>query len=152
MDIRMNQLHNTEIDKWIMERHYLKSVPAGAVLRLEFLDSNNKRIGAMMWGRPVARMLGRKNLLELTRMYFIDETERFIESKCLGMARKHIRKYYPQIKGLVAYCSEGEGHKGVVYMADNWFELGKSKGGSWENRKGRKDRDLSDKIRFVRSP
>jgi hypothetical protein len=108
----------------------------------------------MMWGRPTARSLDRENILELTRMYLIDDTEEFAESKALAMARKHIRKNYPKIKGLLAYSSTGEGHEGKIYAADNWFPLGltKKRSNGWTSRDARLDRDLSQKIRWVRSP
>lgn len=153
-NLRLIQLHNTEIDKWIKERHYLHSTPAGAVLRLEFVDDNGHRIGAMMWGRPVSPKVDQKHTLELTRMYFVDDTEHCAESKALAMARKYIRKHYPEIKGLIAYSSTAERHKGTIYIADGWFKVSetKSANGSWENRSGRKNRDLSIKIKFARTP
>jgi len=150
----IKQVHSIEIDKWIRERHYLKSVPAGAVIRLEFLNDVGIRIGAMMWGRPVSPKVDQKHTLELTRMYFIDETEHCTESKAFGMARKHIRKYYPHIKGLIAYSSTAEKHEGTIYKADGWFLISKSnsQNGSWENRPGRTNRDLSIKMKYARSP
>ena len=30
--MKLNILHSTEVDKWIKERHYLHSTPAGALL------------------------------------------------------------------------------------------------------------------------
>lgn len=152
--LQIREIHSTELDKWIKERHYLKSTPAGAVLRLEFLDDSGKRIGAMMWGRPISPKCDQLHTLELTRMYFIDETEHCVESKALGMARKYIRKHYSRINGLIAYSSTEEGHKGTIYIADGWFKISetKSKNGSWENRSGRKDRDLSTKFKFGRTP
>lgn len=108
----------------------------------------------MMWGRPTARSLDRDSLLELTRMYLIDETEPFAESRALAIARKHIRKHYPTIKGLLAYSSMGAGHEGKIYAADNWFPLGltRKRLNGWTSREARTDRDLSQKIRWVRSP
>ncbi|MNI45225.1 hypothetical protein D3C76_224520 [compost metagenome] len=122
--MRVEVTTSTELDRWISDHHYLHSTPAGARLRLWIMDGNGDRIGAMMWGRPTARSLDRENLLELTRMYLIDDTEPFAESKALSMARKYIRKHYPQIKGLLAYSSTGEGHAGTVYLADGWFPFG----------------------------
>ena len=149
----LNIVHNTELDAWIKERHYLHSTPAGAVIRMEFLDGAQRRIGAMLWGRPTSRMLDQTHLLQLTRMYFIDDTDPCVESQALGKARRYIRKHYPQIKGLISYCSTAEHHKGVVYLADGWFKLSESRsGGSWESRPGRCNRDLSPKIKFARSP
>lgn len=142
-----------ELDRWITARHYLHSTPAGAVLRLEFLDGG-ERIGAMLWGRPTAPKLDQEHILQLTRMYFVDETEPFAESRALGMARKYIRKHLPRIKGLITYASTAERHKGTIYLADGWFRLGESKsyGRGWESRAGRVSRDMGTKFRYVRTP
>lgn len=142
--------HSTELDKWIAERHYLHSTPAGAVLRMSF-EENGKRIGAMMWGRNPSPKQDQTNVLCLTRMFFVDDTAPFVESKALGMARKFIRKYCPEIKGLVAYCSTGAGHEGTVYKADGWFEVSRTSP-SRDCRPGRKNVDTSGKIKYVRSP
>lgn len=146
--------HTKELDQWIKERHYLQSVPAGAKLRMWVLDDKGETIGAMMWGRPSARMLNKDLLLELTRMFFVNNTEPFVESRTLAMARKIIRKYMPKIKGLITYSSTGQGHDGVIYRADNWFPFGQTKGGKWNirNGKSRKNIDTSPKIRWLRSP
>jgi len=151
-NIRLYEEHDTTVDKWIIEHHYLHSTPAGAIIRLCFKDQAEQVIGCMMWGRPSSRKNDQTAILELTRMCFLDDTEPYVESKCLGMARKHIRKHYAKVKGLIAYCSTGAGHEGTIYMADNWYRLGGSKGGSWESRENRTDRDLSQKIRWTRSP
>lgn len=65
----MREVHSTQIDKWIQQNHYLHSTPAGAVFRLEFLE-NEKRIGAMMWGRPIAPKLDQEHILQLTRLFY----------------------------------------------------------------------------------
>lgn len=153
--MNVREVHSIELDRWIAEHHYLKSTPAGAVLRLEFIeDDNGKRIGGMMWGRPTAPKSDQKNLLQLTRMYFVDDTPHCAESHALSMARKYIRKHYPQIKGLITFASTGHQHEGIIYQADGWFEISRSKSpaGSWENRNGRIDRDLSIKIKYCRTP
>ncbi|AHD06447.1 hypothetical protein [Paenibacillus larvae] len=152
MQIHVEACRSTEIDKWIASRHYLKSTPAGAKLRLWILDEKRNRIGAMMWGRPTARNLDGNRLLELTRMCVIDDTDPFVESKALSLARKMIRKTMPDIKGLIAYSSTGQEHEGTIYEADNWFVLGVSKSGRWSNRPGREDRDTSVKKRWCRTP
>jgi len=151
--MRLIRSHTIEFDGWIKEHHYLKSTPPGAKLRLWVLDDRGETIGAMMWGRPSARLLDKDSLLELTRMFFIDDTEPFVESRALAMARKLIRKYMPKIKGLIAYSSTGQGHDGVIYKADNWFEFGKSQGDKWTRKnRERADKDISPKIRWLRSP
>lgn len=150
----MQQVHSQELDCWLKERHYLHSTPAGAILRLEFLDDDRVRIGAMMWGRPVSPKVDQIHILELTRMYFIDEAPKNTESRALSMARKYIRKHYPHILGLIAYSSTAEGHQGTIYQADGWFKISETQSphGTWQNRPGRYDRDLSIKLKFARSP
>lgn len=152
--LRLEVSRSTEIDRWIAERHYLKSVPAGARLRLWVIDDVGNRIGAMMWGRPTARSLDQHKILELTRLYMVDDTTHCAESRALSMARKHIRKHLPEIKGLIAYSSIGVGHEGTIYSADGWFAIGKTRKrkAGWTSRVGREDRDLSQKIKWVRSP
>ena len=150
--MKLNIVHSTELDGWIKERHYLHSTPAGAVIRMEFLDDDGNRIRAMMWGRNTSPKVDYSDQLCLTRMFFLDDTERFVESRALGMARKYIRKHHPAIMGLVAYSSTGEGHEGTVYKADGWFKVSPTRNKSRDARPGRKNLDTSSKIKWVRSP
>jgi hypothetical protein len=108
----------------------------------------------MMWGRPTSRHYDQNGILELTRMFFVDDTEPYAESKALAMSRKHIRKHYPEVKGLLAYSSTGQGHEGTIYAADNWFRIGKTDGGKWsgKDRENRKNIDISGKWRWARTP
>lgn len=161
--------HTTATDNWIKRHHYLHSTPAGAVIRMEFwipaqeaaelcteADLSGERclVGAMLWGRPVSPQIDQKHILELTRCCFLDFMPPNTESFCLAKARTWIRKYKPEIKGLIAYASTAERHRGTIYLADGWFKVGETKSvyGSWENRPGRMNRDLSKKLKFARSP
>lgn len=148
--MKLEECKTKEVDRYIAENHYLHSTPAGAKLRLWVLDDNNNIIGAMMWGRPTARTYNHERILELTRLFMIDETEPNAESKALGMARKLIRTKLPQIKGLISYSSTGEEHKGTIYEADGWFAVGLTEAKKW-NKEGRANIDISQKIRWVRS-
>ena len=149
--MKLNILHTVEIDKWIAARHYLHSTPAGAVLRMEILDDDGRRIGGMMWGRNPSPKQPQSGVLCLTRMVCVDDTEPYAESRALAMARKYIRKHCPQIKGLVAYSSTGAGHEGTIYQADGWFEVSRT-AGSRDYRQGRKNIDTSVKIKWCRTP
>lgn len=148
--MRLELSHSTDVDKYIIANHYLHSAPAGAKLRFWVLDDSGNIIGAMMWGRPTARTYDYNRIMELTRLYMIDDTEPCAESKAIAMARKYIRKHMPDIKGLISYSSTGEGHQGTIYLADGWFAVGQTKSGSW-TKEGRKNIDTSAKIRWVRS-
>lgn len=167
--------HTTATDDWIKAHHYLHSAPAGARVRMEFyiscaeanqivhetgmlmdLDRLDDKylIGAIMWGRPTSRKVDQKAILELTRCCFLDFMPKNTESKGLAKARAWIRKNLPEVKGLIAYSSTGESHRGTIYLADGWFKVAEAESphASWETRSGRKNRDLSVKYKFARSP
>lgn len=168
--------HTTATDNWIKQHHYLHSTPAGARVRMEFyipysdayqfvketgvslsdLDMRDGKylVGAMMWGRPTSRKIDQKAILELTRCCFLDFMPKNTESKGLAKARAWIRKHLPDVKGLIAYSSTAESHQGTIYLADGWFKVSESESphASWETRGGRKNRDLSVKYKFARSP
>ncbi len=84
--MKLNIVHSTKIDEYIRENHYLHTTPAGAILRMEFLDENGCRIGAMLWGRNPSPKQEQREVLCLTRMYFQDDTEPYVESHALAMA------------------------------------------------------------------
>ena len=153
MNIHLEIEHSREIDEWIRQHHYLGTVPAGAVLRMRFIDDvTGETIGGMLWGRNPSPKQDQYNQLCLTRMYFVDNTEHYIESHALSMARKYIRKHMPKIKGVVAYSSTGVGHEGIVYQADGWVNVSTTKSGCRDCRDGRKNVDTSAKIKWVRTP
>lgn len=140
---------------WIAEYHYTKSAPPGYVLALEFL-SGSERFGGMLWGRPTSRAIDSRLWLELTRMYFVDDTPANTESRGLALARRFIRTWGPNVRGLLAYANPSVGHEGKVYLADGWAPFGRtsSRTVGWRNRPGRKRSfgDDAPKLRFVRTP
>ena len=60
----------------------------------------------------------------------------------------------PEIKGLIAYASTAERHRGTIYLADRWFKVSETKSAysSWESRPGRANHDLSRNFKFARNP
>jgi hypothetical protein len=149
--LRLMESHSKQLDIWIAERHYLGYCPPGAKLRL-WVFSNNEPIGAMMFGRPSSRFYDNGTVWELTRFVFEDGTQHCVESQALAMARKYIRKHFPQIKGLVSYSSPANDHHGTIYQADNWFQLGWTTGGTWDSKSHphRRNADTTRKARWVR--
>lgn len=149
-----------ELLMWTGENHYRGCTPPGCVCGLEVV-SGRERIGALILGRPSAPAFNRggydvDTLLELTRMYMVDETERNAESKALAMMRKHVRLWYPIVGLLIAYSDPSEGHKGTIYEADNWVKFGvtgdRTRSTGWNSRPGRKPTAGSSKQRWIRTP
>jgi hypothetical protein len=155
MNVRRAQPNETrELKNWIKAHHYLKSTPPSSVCMLEFTELGC-RIGAAMIGRPASRNIDAGKILELTRMYFIDDTPANTESRALGMLRKFIRTWFPGIKLLVSYSDPEAGHAGTIYAADNWAPFGRTKrtiGKGWESRNGRRITRREAKQRWVRTP
>jgi hypothetical protein len=147
-DVKVVEVRNESVDRFLEKKHYLQSVPAGAKHRFKFcLPVRIDFVGAAMWGRPVARMEDQKNTLELTRFWTDDYTPKNTESYVLGKMMRVLReKGYDR---LIAYSSTGEEHEGTIYKATNWEKVKETdRSSSWENREGRKDRDKSPKIKF----
>src|SRR5579859_452348 len=124
LHIRRAQPSETrDIMAWIKSNHYLRSTPPGYVAVLEF-TSDCGRVGAMMLGRPAARTLDADRVLELNRMYFIDEMPTNTESRALAMMRKFVRTWLPNVRLLLAYSDPAAGHRGGIYEADGWAPFG----------------------------
>lgn len=148
-----------EVRQWVIERHYLRSAPPGYRFALEFLRYPNgrtsERIGAMLLGRPTSRSLDHKRVLELTRMYFVDDTPPNMESWALARMRKWVRVWMPEVRLLLAYSDPSVGHQGTVYEADGWAPFGQTatRTVGWKNRPNRRGEETpSRKLRWVRTP
>ncbi len=150
---RAQPSESREVRDWIEARHYTHSAPPGYVVALEFIEGR-ERIGAMLLGRPAARSLDPDEWLELTRMFFLDGTERFVESRALSMMRRFVRVWLPRTRGLLAYSDPSVGHDGTVYRADNWAQWGRTRNGwvGWATRPGRRAVAPSRKLRWIRTP
>ncbi len=112
-------------------------------------------IGAMLLGRPAAKAYNPDLIMELSRVFFVDEAPKNTESQALSIMRRHVRTWMPGIRLLVAYSDPAQGHMGTIYAADGWAPFGmtgKHYGYGWKNREGRRDEQLSSKQRWVRTP
>lgn len=140
--------------KWIAAHHYLQSCPPGFIAVLEFVQGA-ELVGAMLLGRPSAKEYNPDKILQLHRVFFIDEMPKNTESAGLAMMRKWVRTWLPSIRLLLSYSDPTEGHEGTIYQADGWCPLGMTSekwGYGWNSRKGRRDQKVSKKIRWVRTP
>ena len=156
MNLRRAQpSESREVRAWIMERHYTRSAPPGYAFALEFLDGR-QRIGAMLLGRPASRELDAARWLELTRMFFVDDTPPNVESQGLAMMRRFLRVWVPQTRALIAYSDPSVGHEGTVYDADGWACFGRTRNSAqgWRTRPGRNapEGPPSRKLRWIRTP
>jgi hypothetical protein len=139
---------------WIKERHYTKRCPPGYLVALEF-NAGSERVGGMLLGRPCARKLDDTKIVELTRMFFVDEAPKNTESRALGMMRRFVRVWMPGIRLLIAYSDPSNGHSGGVYEADGWAPYGMTthkSGYGWKSRPNRNSDPVTPKQRWLRTP
>ena len=135
----------------IEQNHYLGYAPCGCKFCLGvFCDA--ELMGVMIFGRPIARLEDQTNTLELTRMFLYDSPKNS-ESRALGLAEKWIKKNRTESR-LIAYSDTAQGHKGTIYKAANWKEVGTVRytkdSVGWGNRPNRRGLIGGNKIKFER--
>lgn len=109
----------------------------------------------MLLGRPSSRAFDADRIIELTRMYFVDEAPRNTESRGLSIMRKFVRTWLQGVRLLIAYSNPSVGHSGGVYEADGWAPFGMTThktGYGWRSRPNRSADPVTPKQRWVRTP
>lgn len=95
------------------------------------LFDSDKLIGVAVYGFPVGRQtvksitpnLQNSDVLELTRLWLIDEAPKNSESYFLGKTFEWLRKN-TKIKVLISYSDPMQNHLGIIYQATNWLYQG----------------------------
>jgi hypothetical protein len=115
--------------KLIKENHYSHSwTPSRYSLGL--FDGENL-IGVAVYGFPVGRQtvksitpnLENRDVLELKRLWLVDEAPKNSESYFIGKTFDWLRKN-TNIKVLVSYSDPMQNHLGIIYQATNWLYQG----------------------------
>ena len=119
----------------IVKKHYTHAWTAARYcLGIYYKEDNNttfngdKLIGVIVYGFPVGAKaptsvcddLTKDNVLELTRLYCDDGYGSNIESYALGQSFRWLKENDKDIKVLISYADNGQGHLGGIYKATNW--------------------------------
>lgn len=134
--ISVNQIAKSIAEDMIVKYHYTHAWTScryalGIYYRMGEMDAlgnYDKLIGCAIYGFPVGARastsvcegLSKDNILELTRLYVEDGYGSNLESNALSKTFDWIRKNDPQIKVLLSYADNGQGHLGGIYKATNW--------------------------------
>jgi hypothetical protein len=126
----------------IVTHHYTHAWTAaryclGIYYRMDKIDAfgnYDKLIGVAVYGFPVGAKaptsvcegLTKDNVLELTRLFVHDGYGSNIESNALSKTFQWIRENDKNIKVLISYADNGQGHLGGIYQATNWQYQGLS--------------------------
>lgn len=95
----------------------------------DILGNTEQLIGCLVYGYPVGRSavtsvidgLEKEECLELTRLFIHDGYGSNIESYCISLSFKWLKKNAPNIKMLISYADAEQGHLGGIYQATNWL-------------------------------
>lgn len=124
----------------IVKKHYTHAWTAaryclGIYYKTDEADAfgnHDKLVGVLVYGFPVGARaatsvcegLSKDNILELTRLYVDDGYGSNIESNALSKSFKWLRDNAKNIKVLISYADNGQGHLGKIYQATNWYYQG----------------------------
>ena len=144
-----------EVDKDMVrdfvQKHYLGKFPQVPQFYVGIFYNNNL-VGAVIYGRPAAPNLEKsvfksdaevnyKNLLELQRLFIVDDEELLPKDARKNLAGYSITKAnelaaheFPEVKAIVSY-SDPDHHSGSVYKATNAIYQGRGTGNRMFKRK-----------------
>jgi hypothetical protein len=134
--ISITQIAKSIAEDMIVKYHYTHAWTScryalGIYYRMDeedALGNYDKLIGCAIYGFPVGARastsvcegLSKDSILELTRLYVEDGYGSNLESNALSKTFDWLRKNDPQIKVLLSYADNGQGHLGGIYKATNW--------------------------------
>ena len=129
-DFYIKEIEKNVAKELIIKNHYSHKWTS-CRYALGLFNSDEKLIGVAVYGFPVGRqvvksispILENNDVLELTRLWVIDEAPKNSESHFLGMTFKWLKKH-THIKVLISYSDPMYNHTGVIYQATNWLYQG----------------------------
>ena len=129
MDYQIGIIDKKTAKQLIVENHY--SHKWTSCRYAIGLFDKNEIIGVAVYGFPVGRQtvksitpnLKNSDVLELTRLWLIDDAPKNSESYFLGKTFDWLRKN-TTAKVLISYSDPMQNHLGVIYQATNWLYQG----------------------------
>lgn len=118
---------------YIATFHYSKTMPdSSKYIYAGYL--NGKLCGIIVYGmgcgknQYTALIPDIKNgtYVELTRLWCVNSMPKNTESKLISESLKMLPK---EIKLIISFADEAQGHCGIIYQATNWYYLGQNGGG-----------------------
>lgn len=107
--------------------HYSKCVPVFKCVRIGVWE-NDKFIGVVLFGQGATPEIGspyglkQVEICELTRIALTKHITPV--SRILSIAFKFLHKSSPNLRMIVSFADEGQGHHGGIYQATNWIYTG----------------------------
>lgn len=106
------------------EFHYKGGHMGGGISTCLMATYEGAVMGGCVIGKP--RHGNRyRNMLEIRRMAFLDDAPKFSESWLLGKTIRFL-KQNTDCEGVLSYSDQSVGHRGTIYRAANFREVGKT--------------------------
>lgn len=139
---------------FVEKLHYSKNVN-GIISDYCFrmINEKNELIGAIIYGRIAMRGVWKKyverenDLIELRRLVCIDETPKNAESFFIAKTIKWLLRN-TNIKKIISYADNTQGHTGVIYRASNFDFIGETNSGRLIEYNGRKYHDKTIRTKY----
>jgi len=115
-------------------KHYLEKFPTG-IKRIYGVYQQGNMVGVIIYGIPF--MTASKFLepevklnetMELKRLFIDDLGIKNLESFVIGQSLKLLKRDEPQVKVVITFADDKQGHTGVIYQATNAIYIGSGGG------------------------
>lgn len=98
------------------------------------LFDKSKLIGVIMFATPCSENVRssifgvehKNKVIELHRLHILDITPKNTESWFISRSLKLLKEIRPEIKAVISFADETEGHNGTIYKATNAMRIGKT--------------------------
>jgi len=111
----------TLVTEFIKKYHYSKSCPI-AINKCFTLEHDGRIIGACVFAAPSRQTIdvpGYMSILELSRLFVLDETPKNTESYFVGKCLRWLQ-VNTNYEAIVSFADPTQGHQGIVYQATNF--------------------------------
>jgi len=129
MNLRIDYCDNKAALFACQRWHYSKTLPtAGGNIKYGVWE-NNIFVGAVIYSRGANKhinspyKLKKNEVCELVRVALSNQ-HKSPTSKIVSITLKMLKKDFPNLKIIVSYADENQGHKGTIYKAMNWVYEG----------------------------
>lgn len=119
---------------FVIQHHYTQAFGKASIILGLYEVGKPDILGVITFGQVSGRLVAQsifeggnqKNVFEFLRMVVLDSCpcpRTYFMSKAISILKQH----FPQIKALVTYADQTEGHDGTVYKANSWICVGETK-------------------------
>lgn len=130
--MRLRKATPKEIDFACKRFHYAKSVPAAHKYDYSIFNDSGEWCGVILYSYGSSPQIGMQyglfagEVLELIRVALNGKQK--CTSQAVAMTLKRLHKDAPNVRLVVSFADQEQGHLGTIYQASNWMYTGSRSG------------------------